>query len=203
MLDNSRARAVMAAVIEPVSKGLLALGISADVVTIVGGVGAATAALVFYPMGHLFVGSLVVTLFVFSDLLDGTMARLAGRSGPWGGFLDSTLDRVTDAAITGGLLIYLVRHHDIAWVAAFIALVGGFLVSYTRARAEAAGLKCEVGIAERAERLIISLAAAGFTGLGLHWLLAVGMWTLAALSVATVCQRILTVYQQTHSPEAA
>ena len=202
MLDNARARSVIAAVIEPPSRALLAVGISADVVTVVGGVGASAAALIFFPLGQLFVGALVVTVFVFSDLLDGTMARLSGRSGPWGGFLDSTLDRITDAAITGGLLIYLVRRHDVAWVGAFIALVGGFMVSYTRARAEAAGLKCDVGVAERAERLIISVAAAGFTGLGLHWLLALGMWLLAAASVVTVVQRIVSVYQQTHSGQA-
>lgn len=203
MLDNSRARAVMAHVIDPVARALVRIGVTPDVVTVIGGVGTAAAALVFFPTGHLFVGVLVILLFVFSDLLDGTMARLQGRSGPWGSFLDSTFDRLTDAAIMSGLLIYLIKRHDGTWVAALISLVAGFLVSYARAKAESAGLRCDVGVAERADRLIISLTAAGLAGLGLKPLLPIGMWVLAVLSVVTVLQRVVLVYRQTHERAAA
>ena len=193
----------MSHVIDPVARILVRIGVTPDVVTIVGGVGTAAAALIFFPIGKLFPGVLVILLFVFSDLLDGTMARLQGRSGPWGSFLDSTFDRLTDAAIMSGLLVYLFRHHDIAWVGALISLVAGFLVSYARAKAESAGLRCDVGVAERADRLIISLTAAGVAGLGLKVLLPIGMWLLAALSVVTVVQRVVLVYQQTHERSTA
>lgn len=202
MLDNSRVRAVFAAAVDPVARGLLRAKVSPDVVTIVGGIGSAAAALVFFPTGHLFLGVMVMLVFIFSDLLDGTMARMSGRSGPWGAFLDSTLDRVTDAAIMSGLLVYLWKQSDPAWIAALIALVAGFLTSYTRAKAEAAGLRGDVGMIERAERLIISLTAAGLAGLGLHVLLPIGMWALAVLGVVTVLQRVVSVYGQTHGRSA-
>lgn len=193
----------MSAVVDPVARGLLRAHVSPDVVTIVGGLGSAAAALVFFPKGYLFPGVLVILLFIFSDLLDGTMARMSGRSGPWGAFLDSTLDRVTDAAIMAGLLVYLWQHHESAWIAALIAMVAGFLTSYTRAKAESSGLRGDVGVIERAERLIISLTAAGLAGLGLHVLLPIGMWALAVLGTVTVVQRVVSVYRQTHQEAQA
>ncbi|MBV9097426.1 MAG: CDP-alcohol phosphatidyltransferase family protein, partial [Frankiaceae bacterium] len=81
-------------VTEPVARTLVRWGVTPDALTIVGTIGVAGGALGFYPRGHFFVGTLVITAFVFSDMLDGAVARVRGTSGPWGAFLDSTLDRV-------------------------------------------------------------------------------------------------------------
>ena len=107
-------------------------------------------------------------------MLDGALARIKGTSGAWGAFLDSTLDRVADAAVFAGLTLWFVRGgHDrlLAGVALF-CLVSGALVSYAKARAEGLGLRCDVGIAERTERLLIALLAAGLSGLGVPYVLA-------------------------------
>jgi CDP-diacylglycerol---glycerol-3-phosphate 3-phosphatidyltransferase len=150
-------------------------------------------ALIFFPTGHLFIGVVVCTVFVFSDMLDGALARIKGTSGKFGAFLDSTLDRVADASVFGGLAIYFVRGgHDLmlAGVALF-CLVAGTLVSYAKARAESLGLECDVGFAERTERLLIGLGAAGLSGLGVPYVLPVGLWLLAAASAFTFGQRVL------------
>ena len=100
---NRFARALFTRLLTPTARALLALGISPDAVTLVGTLGVAVGALAFYPRGSFFWGTVVITAFVFSDTVDGIMARLQGRSGTWGAFLDSTLDRFGDAAIFGGL----------------------------------------------------------------------------------------------------
>jgi CDP-diacylglycerol--glycerol-3-phosphate 3-phosphatidyltransferase len=148
---------------------------------------------------------MVITFFVFSDLVDGIMARTAGRSGPWGAFLDSTLDRFADAAIFVGLLIHLERGGD-RWGASFAlaALVLGSIVPYARARAEGLGMTAQVGIAERADRLVAALVAAGLVGLGVTAvLLDVVLGLLAVASAVTVVQRMSTVHRQaTSGPRA-
>jgi CDP-diacylglycerol---glycerol-3-phosphate 3-phosphatidyltransferase len=88
----------------PLARLLLRLGVSPDAVTVVGTLGVAFGALFFFPRGQLLTGVLVITAFVFSDMLDGLMARMTGRTSAWGAFLDSTLDRFGDAAIFGGLV---------------------------------------------------------------------------------------------------
>ncbi len=124
-------------------------------------------ALAFYPRGELLVGTLVITAFVFSDTLDGIMARKIGRSGKWGAYLDSTLDRVGDAAIFGGLVLCYAGDGDNAYMAALAlaCLILGSVVSYAKARAEGLGMTANVGIAERADRLVVVLVATGFVGL--------------------------------------
>ncbi len=199
MLNNAGARAVMAHVIDPVARGLLRLRVSPDAVTLVGTVGVSAAALWFFPRQQWFLGALVITLFVFSDMLDGTMARLSGRQGPWGAFLDSTLDRVGDGAVFGGLLLGFLHLGDTRTAAAALAcLVGALVVSYAKARAESVGAECDVGIAERSERLIAALVAAGLYGLGVPYLLPVVLWVLAVLTWVTVLQRMLHVRAQLH-----
>jgi CDP-diacylglycerol---glycerol-3-phosphate 3-phosphatidyltransferase len=138
---------------------------------------------------------MVCTFFVLADMLDGTLARLKGTSGPWGAFLDSTLDRVADASVFGGLALWFIlggRSKLLAGVALF-CLVSGALVSYAKARAEGLGYRCDVGIAERSERLLIGLVAAGLAGLGVPYVLAIGLWALAALTAWTFGQRVLAV----------
>lgn len=200
MLNQTNARSVLAKVVEPVARGLLKIGLSPDAVTFIGTVGVSASALYFFPRGDFVPGILIMLFFVFSDMLDGTMARMQNRTGVWGAFLDSTLDRVADGAIFGSVLVWAVRGESI-WVqaAAFICLVGGFLISYARARAESVGLDCSVGIAERTERLLILLVAAFFYGLGVPYLLPAALFVLAVLVLFTVYQRLVHVYRQTHA----
>jgi CDP-diacylglycerol--glycerol-3-phosphate 3-phosphatidyltransferase len=192
------ARAAAGRFFTPPARLLLRLHVSPDAVTFAGTVGVVAAALWFYPRGELLWGTLVIVLFVFSDTLDGTMARLSGRPSTWGAFLDSTLDRVSDAAVFVGLALWFAGEGDelaLVW-ASLVCLVGGLLVSYTRARAEGLGLDGSVGLAERTERLIAVLAAAGLAGMGVPFVLAVVLWLLAAATWFTVGQRMLHVRRQ-------
>ena len=192
-------RVVARRVFTPIAAVLLRLKVSPDAVTVVGTLGTSAAALYFYPRGTFFVGSLVITLFVLSDSLDGTMARLAGRPSTWGAFLDSTLDRVADAAIFCGIALWFIGDGDDTTMAVvtLAALVGGLLVSYARARAEGLGATANIGIAERTERLVLTLAGVGFSGLfDLPWLMDGALWIVAVLAWVTVAQRIWAVRRQ-------
>ena len=195
-------RGVMAKIFGPIAKLLLKLGISPDAVTIIGTIGVVVTALWAFPTGHLAGGSLIIGFFVFADSLDGTMARLSGRSGPWGAFLDSTLDRLADAAIFVGLAWYFSSHVGEKWaligvIAAVACLVFGLLVSYARARAEGLGMTANVGIAERPERLLISLLAACIAGFaGADSVLVWALVFLAVASIITLIQRIAVVHKQ-------
>jgi len=161
-------------------------------------------ALSLFPTGHLFAGTLVCTGFVLADMLDGTLARIQGSSGVFGAFLDSTLDRISDAAVFAGIAIWLANggHDMLLAVVALFCLVAGLLVSYAKARAEGVGLSCDVGIAERTERLLIGLAAIGLAGLGVPYVLPVGLWVLAALSAFTFGQRVYAVRKAAASSPA-
>ncbi|MEI6620993.1 MAG: CDP-alcohol phosphatidyltransferase family protein [Actinomycetes bacterium] len=207
MLNQTNARAGVAHVIDPIAKGLLKIGLTPDAVTIIGTTGVTAAALFFFPRGSFWLGTLVIAIFIGSDMLDGTMARLSGRSGPWGAFLDSTLDRVADGAIFVGLLIYFVRTEQWGLVCALvICLIAGTVVSYAKARAEGLGMTCNVGFAERTERTIIVLLPTFLAGVGVPYIQAVALWALAALSVLTVFQRMVHVFKQAKAlsnPEAA
>ncbi len=197
---NRYARAFFTTVLSPVARLLVRLGISPDVVTVIGTLGVCFGALVFYPRGEFLVGTLVITAFVFSDTIDGIMARMNGRSGKWGAYLDSTLDRVGDAAIFGGLVLWYAGNGDEAYMAALAlaCLILGSVVSYAKARAEGLGMTADVGIAERADRLVVVLVATGFTGLLDLPTLFLGavLGLLAVASLVTVVQRMLAVRRQ-------
>lgn len=197
MLNNPAARKVSSAVLEPVARLLLRLRISPDAVTIIGTVGACTGALVFIPRGEFIPGVLIVVAFAFSDLLDGTMARLSGTAGPWGNFLDATLDRVADGCVFGALVLWAATTGN-PWIigAALASLIGGQVISYSKARAEAVGATANVGIAERAERLILALGAAFIAGFGVPYILPIALGILAVLSVVTIVQRMVVVRRQ-------
>jgi CDP-diacylglycerol---glycerol-3-phosphate 3-phosphatidyltransferase len=149
------------------------------------------------------VGTMVCWFFVMSDMLDGALARVKGTTGVFGAFLDSTLDRVADAAVFAGLAAYFVfgGHSRLMAGVALFCLVAGALVSYAKARAEGLGYRCDVGIAERSERLLIGLVAAGLAGLGVPYVLAIGLWALAGLSTVTFLQRVLAVRQAIRTGE--
>ncbi len=193
-------RPAVTRILTPLGRALARRGISPNVVTAVGTLGTVAAALFFYPRGQLFPGTLVITIFVLADLLDGVMARMVGPGSLWGAFLDSTLDRVGDAGIFSGLVIwFMVSGQRVLAVVALFCLVAGALVSYIRARAEGLGLTCDVGLAERPERLVVGLVSAGLGGLGVPYVLPVGLWLLAVASVVTVGQRLLHVRRQAAS----
>ncbi|MDN4646276.1 phosphatidylinositol phosphate synthase [Arthrobacter sp. PsM3] len=196
---NRHARGFFTALFTPLARWLLRIGVSPDAVTIVGTLGVVVGALVFYPLGQLWWGTLFITAFIFSDVIDGIMARMQKGGGRWGNFLDSTLDRVADGALFAGVAVWFFTggaDTPIA-IAAVVCLVLGMVVSYARAKAEALGFEANVGIAERAERLVSVLVVTGFTGLGLPTVvLFVTLCLLAAASLVTVIQRIMTVRRQ-------
>jgi CDP-diacylglycerol---glycerol-3-phosphate 3-phosphatidyltransferase len=189
----------------PIGDLLLRWGVSPNAVTLVGTLGVCAGALVCFPQGWLLVGVIVITAFVFSDMVDGYMARTSGRISPFGAFLDSTLDRIGDGAIFGGLALYYVGPGDSKWRAALAiyCLVMGSVTSYARARAESLGMQAKVGIAERSDRLVSILAMTGLADLlrllgldGAMWLIPVTLAILAVASTVTVVQRILVVRRQ-------
>ncbi len=191
---SARLKPAVTRVITPVASLALRLGITPNAVTWTGAIAVVTAALYFYPRGEFFIGTVIICVMALSDLFDGTMARISQKgSSKWGGFLDSTIDRITDSAILVGISIYLIDKEDPLVIVVMVTLVTGILVPYIRAKAECFGIECSGGIAERAERLMISLAAIGFNGLGVPYILSVGMWLLALLGTFTVLQRMLIV----------
>ena len=187
----------------PVAHLLMRMGVSPDAVTIVGTLGVCAGALVFFPRGQLLIGVLVITAFVFSDLIDGYMARMAGTSSKWGAFLDSTLDRIGDGAIFGGLAMYYVGPGDSDLLAALAiyCLVMGSVTSYARARAESLGMQAKGGIAERSDRLVSILVMTGLSDIfNLPILIPITLAVLALASTITVVQRILLVRSQARAP---
>jgi CDP-diacylglycerol--glycerol-3-phosphate 3-phosphatidyltransferase len=193
----NKLRPALARVLEPAGRALARTPLTPNEITVIGTVGVSAGALALFPTGHLFIGAVVCTIFALADMLDGALARVKGASGKFGAFLDSTLDRVADAAIFGGLACYLALHpsghnRGLAAVALF-CLVAGALISYAKARAQGLGLRCDVGIAERPERMAIGLTAAGLSGLGVPYVLPVGLWLLAVASAFTFGQRVLAV----------
>lgn len=200
MLDGLRG--AMKKIFTPPAKFLLKLGISPDAVTITGTLAVVITALWAFPVGNLGWGSLLIGLFVFTDALDGTMARLQGRQGVWGAFLDSTLDRLADAAIFVGLAAYFLVNGEQTWsttgaIASVVCLIAGMMVSYSRARAEGLGLDATVGLIERSDRLLISLLAACITGFtGIDAIAAIALIALAVGSIFTLLQRMTHVYKR-------
>jgi CDP-diacylglycerol---glycerol-3-phosphate 3-phosphatidyltransferase len=182
-------------VLVPAGRALARTPITPNALTVIGTVGVSAGALSLFPIGELFAGTMVCTFFVLADMLDGALARVKGTSGPWGAFLDSTLDRIADASVFGGLTLWFMLggHSRLLAGVALFCLVSGGLVSYAKARAEGLGYRCDVGIAERSERLLIGLVAAGLAGLGVPYVLAIGLWALAALSAVTFGQRVIAV----------
>ncbi|WP_116245084.1 phosphatidylinositol phosphate synthase [Nocardiopsis sp. FIRDI 009] len=177
----------------PLGRSLARIGLTPNIVTIIGTVGVVASALYFYPRGELYAGSVVIAVFALFDMLDGAVARANDSASSFGAFLDSSLDRVADAAILAGLLWWFIGEGDeplLAGVTLF-CLITGFMVSYIKARAEGLGVNCDVGMAERTERLIIILVAVGVGGFGVPYVLAGGLWLLAGMTLLTVLQRLV------------
>jgi len=197
-------RPAVARVVGPLAARLLRLGVTPDMVTVAGVVGAVAGALALVARGHFFWGGVVVTVSVLTDALDGTMARLRGPAGRWGAFLDSTLDRIADASIFCALALWFAGRGDSTLLLALslFCLVAGAVTSYAKARAEGLGMTCDVGLAERAERLILILLGILLAGLGLTIALSIALWLLAVASAVTVAQRLAEVHRQAVLPAA-
>ena len=197
----------------PLANLFLKWGISPNTVTFVGTIGVCAGAIIFFPQGKLLAGVLVITAFVFSDIMDGYMARASGQMSTFGAFWDSTLDRIGDAAIFGGLAMYYVGPGDNSWYAALAiyCLSMGSVTSYARARAESLGMQAKVGIAERADRLVFTLVTTGLADLinvsggGKNWLVAIPivLGLMALANTVTVIQRVLVVREQATAIDAA
>jgi CDP-diacylglycerol--glycerol-3-phosphate 3-phosphatidyltransferase len=189
---NTSARAVFSHVVNPTARFLLRLGVTPNAVTIAGTIGV-LAGSYLGALGHLFWGTWVVTASALTDALDGTMARMRGGAGRFGALLDSSMDRIADAAVFGAVTFYLANQGNPygGMVAALVCLAAGQVVSYVKARAQSLDLDADVGIAERLERLII-VGIGGLLGsAGLDWGLPAALWFLSVLSVVTVFQRLI------------
>jgi CDP-diacylglycerol--glycerol-3-phosphate 3-phosphatidyltransferase len=193
---SSAFKPVISRVIEPIARFAVRAKVTPNAVTLIGTFGTVLCAIYLYPKGELFIGTLFICLFALSDLFDGAIARLSEQgASAWGGFLDSTCDRITDAAILGSLAVYCIVEDNDLYLVAIAAIVTGFLVPYIRAKAESFGIACTVGIAERTERIILALTGIGFHGLGVPHILAISLWLLLTLSSVTVIQRIAVVHR--------
>jgi len=195
MLQRSL-RDPVAKIIAPLVKTLIKMRVSANQISAIGGLGSVVSALYFFSNGRFFIGVIWVSVFVAFDLFDGAVARASNKGiSKWGALLDSTLDRLSDGAIFIGALIYFIDQNDPLVPVLLVATFASFMVSYIKARAESLLIKCEGGLAERGERVMIILTAYGLHGLGVNYAMAVGIWLLALISVFTMIQRMMIVYK--------
>ena len=186
------ARAVFSYGVNPVARFLLRIGVTPNAVTIAGTVGVLIGSY-FGSQGHLVLATFFVTACALTDALDGTMARMRGGSSKFGALLDSSMDRIADAAVFGAVAYYLAGEGNPygGMVAALLSLALGQVVSYVKARAQSLGLNADVGIAERLERLLIVGVGGLISGFGLEWGLPAALWVLATLSMITIIQRLV------------
>jgi len=183
-------RKVFKVVIDPIAAGLLKIGITPNTVTGLGFILSALAAF-FISRGNLTTGGLILLIAGPLDVVDGSMARLMGPSTPYGSLIDSTTDRYSELVVLGGLLFYFVAQQDsLAILLVFLAASGSILVSYVKARAEALGFNCKVGLLTRVERLIIMIGCLIFQ------IPMVALWIIAILANITAVQRLLFVRKQ-------
>ena len=184
-------------ILAPVVRLAMALHLTPNTITVIGLlITLAAAALV--GSGWLLVGAAVLTAGSLLDAVDGALARAQGGGTAFGSFLDSTLDRASEAILYTGIAVwFLTTLPDPTWpvLAAIAALTGSFMVSYARARAEGIGLSASVGLAPRVERLVLVIVGVALAGLGFTPVL-IGVCVLVAvLTVATVFQRIWHVWR--------
>ena len=199
MLDNAKARRSVARFVDPVARFMLRLKVTPDGITWFGCGATIVVSVAFLAQGEFLIGAILFGLFGLIDVLDGTMARMLGTAGPWGAFLDSTLDRISDAAVICALVYFYINanseNNNLATVAGIIALVMSLMTSYARAKAESLDATCTVGIAERAERNLIIWIALLISAL-VSDVMPYALVLLASVSTITVIQRILFVRKQ-------
>jgi CDP-diacylglycerol---glycerol-3-phosphate 3-phosphatidyltransferase len=194
-------------VIEPVAGWLVRRGVHPNTITTVGTACSVIAGAI-YATGHIRTAGWFLGLTALFDVLDGTVARRTGTTSTFGAFLDSSLDRVADGAVIGGIAIFYAMNSgpaSVTMLAVCIAgLIGAFMTSYTRARAEALGIDAKVGMLQRPERVVLLSAPQAFFGLALGgWVLAAIIVLLTITAWITVVQRVLFVHRQTSGKGAA
>jgi CDP-diacylglycerol---glycerol-3-phosphate 3-phosphatidyltransferase len=187
--------------IDPVADWMIARGVHPNTITVIGTICTVIGGAI-YATGHISIAGWFIGLTALFDVLDGTVARRSGLSSRFGAFLDSTLDRLADGAVLGGLAVFYAinpQHSSLPMLLVCLAgVVGSFLTSYTRARAEPLGIDAKVGILQRPERVVLLSAPQAFFGLALGgWVLAGIIVTLTATAWITVVQRIAFVYHAT------
>lgn len=198
---NLHARAFVSRALMPIGRFLARRGVSANVITVVGTVGVIAVSVTLLADGRLAWGAALVGLFALFDLLDGAVARADGGGSAYGVVLDATCDRIADGALFGALVWWgMISGDRIIAGAALVCLVAAQVISYVKARAEAAGLSADGGLMERAERCVVVLVCAFLQGVGVPYALPVGLIVLALLSVVTVGQRILSARRSWSAP---
>jgi CDP-diacylglycerol--glycerol-3-phosphate 3-phosphatidyltransferase len=199
VLDNAKARRSLARFVDPVARLMLRLKVTPDGITWFGCGATIFVSVVFLAQGKFLIGAILFGLFGLIDLLDGTMARMLGTAGPWGAFLDSTLDRISDSAVICALIYFYVntqgQNNELAVIAGIVSLVMSLMTSYARAKAESLDATCTVGIAERAERNLIIWIALLISALVTD-VMPYALALLAVVSTITVIQRLLFVRKQ-------
>lgn len=192
-------------VIEPVADWLVRRRVHPNTITTVGTVCTLIAGGIF-ASGHIRTAGWFLGLTALFDVLDGNVARRTDTSSTFGAFYDSTLDRVSDGALLGGIVVFYatsIRYgNNILLVVALMGLIGTFLTSYTRARAEGLGIDAKVGMLQRPERITLLSAPQAFFGLALDgWVLAFIVTLLSVTAWVTAIQRIHFVYRTTSRGE--
>jgi CDP-diacylglycerol---glycerol-3-phosphate 3-phosphatidyltransferase len=190
VLSSNKARNSFRHVTEPAGHALAKAGFTANSLTVIGLAGSVSAGILI-ASGYARVGGLLSLLSGLPDMLDGAVAKATGRSSRRGAFLDSVVDRLSDAAVLAGIVwLGISRNEPRVAVLAAMVMALSLIVSYVKARAESLGYECNVGIAERPERVVV-LGVALLVG---HVL--AGLWFLVIAAAITVVQRIMRVWQQ-------
>jgi CDP-diacylglycerol--glycerol-3-phosphate 3-phosphatidyltransferase len=188
-------------VIEPAISLLARNNVSPNTITTIGTL-LTVAAGVVYATGHIMTAGWIMAVTAFFDVVDGEVARRTGRSTVFGAFYDSSLDRVADGALMAGLTVFYATnpiHHNLyMMVVCLCGIVGTFLVSYTRARAESLGIDAKVGVMQRPERIVLLSAPQALFGLFWNGWVLIGIIILLTVTAwITAVQRIAFVYRNT------
>lgn len=185
--------------VDPVADWLVRRGVRPNTLTTLGTLCSVMAG-VIYASGHIRTGGWFLGLTALFDVLDGTVARRGGRASRFGAFYDSTLDRIADGAVLGGLAVYFASWSGTSGAAmvavCVLAIIGSFVTSYTRARGESLGLDVRVGVLQRPERVVLLSAPQAFFGLALNGVVLMGIIALLAVTAwMTAVQRMLYVHR--------
>lgn len=186
-------RSGVSRVAHPLAAFLVRIGVTANGITLTGLLLTCVAAITLFGSGHLVAGAIVIALCTLFDLVDGAVARASGGGSPYGALVDAVSDRVADGVILASLVWWLVHtepDNRYALVMLLACLILSQVVSYSKARADAGGLRTPGGLMERADRLVLILLGAGLEGLGVPWALEVGLTAVALGSFVTVIQRV-------------
>lgn len=207
MVLGNHGRDVATVVFTPIAKVLAKLGVTPNMVTLTSAVLVAIAGAALIAPGHLVAGAILLTLLLLADSLDGVLARETGVASPFGAFLDSTIDRITDGIAFGSVVWWAVFNlspsapRTAIVTAGLLTMIFAATVPYARARAESIGVDASVGIAERTDRLVVVGVGVFLTGLGLSpWFVAAAFIWVAFASAVTVGQRILATARAVDQP---